>query len=190
MKHWDLFVGQVFFSLAPQFSNFLFSDLLCILKNNWGPQINVYFMNFYWSKMDIQYPLSFRWISYWLDTLWNNVLWNNEIIIHYEIMLIISPVTTCQNYYNIDCISHAVHYIHMTYLSYNCMFVPPKLLYLFLPPPNPSPLWEPTVGFLYLGVCFCFVLIVHLFCFLDSICNWNNIVFVFLWLLSISNNVL
>ena len=38
-------------------------------------------------------------------------------------------------------------------------------------------------------VCFCFVLFVHLFCFLDSIYKWNHTVFVFVWLLSLQGTL-
>ena len=59
-----------------------------------------------------------------------------------------------------------------------------------LPVPIPSaachPAWPPPVCSLYLGVCFFFFFVVHLFCFLDFTCKWNHMAFVFLWLLSLS----
>ena len=44
----------------------------------------------------------------------------------------------------------------------------------------PTPLWQPLVFSLQL--CFCFVMFVHLFYFLDSTYKWNHMVFVFLCL--------
>ena len=55
-------------------------------------------------------------------------------------------------------------------------------LILFHPSLHPSPLWQPSVCSLYLWVCSCFVLFVHLFCSFNSTYKWNHMVFVFLWL--------
>lgn len=52
----------------------------------------------------------------------------------------------------------------------------------FAPPPNPL-IWQPLIYSLYLCVSFCFV---HLFWFLDYTSKWTHMVFVFLWLTSLS----
>lgn len=67
------------------------------------------------------------------------------------------------SYYNtMDHIPYAVPYT--TYLYYIWKFELLHPLRYFAHPPTPSLLWEPTVCFLYLCVCFCFVS----FVFLDS----------------------
>ena len=50
--------------------------------------------------------------------------------------------------------------------------------------PTHQPIRQLPKCFLYLWVYFC--LLVHLFCFLDSIYKWNHPAFVFLWLVSLS----
>ena len=44
--------------------------------------------------------------------------------------------------------------------------------------PQPPPLGNTSL-LSDLWVCFCFVILVHLFCFLNSTCKWNHMVFVF-----------
>ena len=50
---------------------------------------------------------------------------------------------------------------------------PSHLFHSSVPPP------ATTVCFLYLLICFCFVIFAHLFCFLDSTFEWNHTAFVF-----------
>ena len=76
---------------------------------------------------------------------------------------------------------HAVHLIPMTHLFCNCKLVPVKSPFPISLIPLPS-LRQPPVYFLYLWLCFCFVIFVHLFPFSDSTHEWNHIVFVFLCL--------
>ena len=52
-------------------------------------------------------------------------------------------------------------------------------------PTNPHPLWQPSFS-LYVWVCFCFTLFVHLFCFLVSTYKWDHGESVFLWFISLS----
>ena len=109
-----------------------------------------------------------------------------DIFIHYEIITTMRPATIHHHikllqYYWLH--SLCVHYIPLTYLFYSWKFVPLNPLRLFpLSPHTPS--WQPPVCSLYLWVCFCFILFVPLFCFLDSTYKWN-MVFVFLWLISL-----
>ena len=53
-----------------------------------------------------------------------------------------------------------------------------------MPNPQSSSLWQPPVCFLYLWVCFYFVVFVPLFLTFHS--KWNHMVFVFLWLILLS----
>ena len=52
--------------------------------------------------------------------------------------------------------------------------------------PTLSPLWRPPVCSLYLWICFCFIIFVHLACFSDFTYKWNHMIFVFLWFISLS----
>ena len=60
------------------------------------------------------------------------------------------------------------------------------ILFTYFTHPPPYPLWQPSVCSLYLWVCFCFIMVLHLFCFLDSQCKKNHMIFVFVWLISLS----
>ena len=83
----------------------------------------------------------------------------------------------------INCSCHG-HHIPMTYLYFNWNFVPLNLLYLFcltfqssLPTPLATISLLPVPMNLFLVfVCF----------FLDSTYKWNHMVFVFVWLISLS----
>ena len=46
--------------------------------------------------------------------------------------------------------------------------------------------WLPPICTLNLWLCFCLVMFVDLLCFSNSTYKWNHIVFVFLWLISLS----
>ena len=77
-----------------------------------------------------------------------------------------------QIYYNaIDCMPHAVHFIPMTHLFCNWKFVPLNfsLSYHFFSTPLSGS--DIHICSLNLWVCFCFVIFIHLFSFLDSVCN-------------------
>ena len=78
-------------------------------------------------------------------------------------------------------------YITSLWLIYLIIGSPNLLISLtnFTHPLLPS-LLAPTSLFSVLWVCFCFLMFVHLFCFLDSTYKWNHIAFVFLWLISLS----
>ena len=96
-------------------------------------------------------------------------------------------LSPCKDIYIIiDNIPHLVHFISMTHLFCNWKFVPLNFPLLFLSSPHSPPLWQPPVCSLYLWVSFCFVMFVHLFCFLDSTYKWSHTVFGFLWLISLS----
>ena len=83
----------------------------------------------------------------------------------------------------IDYIFHTVHFRPwLIYFATGSLYFLISHIYFFLPP-IPSPLG--TTYSLYLWLCFCLVRFAHLFCFLDSTCKWNHIVFVFLWLSSL-----
>lgn len=69
-----------------------------------------------------------------------------------------------------------VHYIFMNYfiagiLYFNSLLFPPISLCPLL--------WQPLVCFLHLWICFCFILFVPLFLFLEPIHKWMYTVFVF-----------
>ena len=68
---------------------------------------------------------------------------------------------------------------YLWHLFCNGKFVPLNLPHIFLSSPHPASLWQPPVLSIYNSVS---VMFVNLFWFLDSICKWNHIVFVFLWL--------
>ena len=97
----------------------------------------------------------------------------------------ISLVTICQHtdtlhnswLYSPHCTLHP-----LTHLICKWKFVLLNLPYLFISSPNPTPLCLFSVSlslFLFCYVC-------PLFCFLDSTYNWNSMVFVFSWLISLS----
>ena len=88
-------------------------------------------------------------------------------------------------YYNIiDCICCAEHYILITHLFYNWRSVPLNPLHLFYL----TPAYFPS-GVLQFVFCI-YDSVSVLFCsfglFLASIYKWNHVVFVFLWLISLS----
>lgn len=56
-----------------------------------------------------------------------------------------------------------------------------------LSPSAPTPPWQASVCSLYLWVCFCF-LFIHLFWFLHSTSQWDQMVFVFLSLISFTQH--
>ena len=93
-----------------------------------------------------------------------------------------SLVTICHqiSYTTIDCMPHAVHFIPVTHLFCNWKFVPLNfsLLYHFFSTPI-SFGSHIHICSLNLWVSFCLVIFIHLFSFLDSVCEWNHMVFVF-----------
>ena len=74
---------------------------------------------------------------------------------------------------------HAVHYTPVTYLLQNWKFLS-RCLSPILPTPSPT-LWQPSIFPLYLWVLFSLFI-----CFVDSTYKWNYMVFVFLWVISLS----
>ena len=113
-----------------------------------------------------------------------------------------------RGYYNvIDYIAHTVHFIPMTHLVCNWKLIPLNLSHLFFSLSHFFPLCQPPVCPLYLGLCFCLVMFVHLFFRFhiqvksQSICLWliplniiasrsigvvtNDNISLFLWLSSI-----
>ena len=96
-------------------------------------------------------------------------------------------VTKEKYYICIDYILHTVHFIPVTHLFCNGKFVSVNLHHLFLFSLHSPPLWQQPVCPLYLSLCFCFVMFVHLFCFLDY--TYNEIIqyfSFFAWLISLS----
>ena len=83
-------------------------------------------------------------------------------------------------------------YFPTLYISYpwhlfcNWKFVPLHLPHLFLSSPHPLSSGSQMFVLCIYNSCFCFVMLIHLFCFLYSTCTWNHIVFVFIWLISFS----
>ena len=66
-------------------------------------------------------------------------------------------------YVIIYCISNIVHFISVTHLFCNWKFVSPNLPQLFLSSLHPQLLWQPPVCSLYLWLCLCLVMLLHLF---------------------------
>ena len=102
-----------------------------------------------------------------------------------HMITMISLVTICQHtntlhnswWYSPHCTLHP-----LTHLFCNWKFVLLNLPHLFISSPNPTPFCLFSVSmslFLFCYVC-------PLFCFLDSTYNWNSMVFVFSWLISLS----
>ena len=81
--------------------------------------------------------------------------------------------------------SPAVYFIPVTLLFCNWKLAPLNLPLCFTHSPTPSPLWQPPVCSLYLWICFCFIIFVHLACFSDFTYKWNHMIFVFLWVISL-----
>lgn len=78
----------------------------------------------------MQYPISFRYASWWLN-----------IYIHYERITTISLVTVCHHkkllkYYWLY--PYAAYYIHMIYLFYNWKEIPVSPLTYFTLVPSPN----------------------------------------------------
>ena len=73
--------------------------------------------------------------------------------------------------YSSHCIFHTCNII--------CKFVALNLPYLFLSPTTLSPLTTSHLFVLCIYDYFAFVMLVSLFCFLESTCKWNHTVFVF-----------
>ena len=115
---------------------------------------NTYFY-FYWDIADIMLVLyiSFMCTTYWLHIFIGYILYKVAIIL---VTIFLMPCITGSLYDNpLD------------------LFCTPSPLPLF---------WQPLVFSLLLLVCFCLILFVHLFYFLDSKCKWKQIVSVFICL--------
>ena len=132
-------------------------------------------------------PKSWTWLSDWSELNWKISKWSPQCLF-----------TTCQYtkmLHNFDYIPHTVHFIPMTHLFCNWKLIPLNLLHLFLffffwysrlslhltftyfYPSLSPPFWQRPACYLCLWLCFCFVIFVHLFCFLDCIYKWKNSVF-------------
>ena len=94
----------------------------------------------------------------------------------------ISLVTFCnQSYYNMDHIPYAVH--HTPWLTYDWKFYLPILFTYFIhSPPSPCP-GKAIQSLFFVSESVSFVC---LLCFSVSPYKWNQMVFVFLWLISLS----
>ena len=75
------------------------------------------------------------------------------------------------------CSLHCTFYTCDSFILIDWKFVPLNLPHLFLSFMCHPRLWQPLVCSLYLWLCFCLVIFVHLFCFLDSRYKWNHTVF-------------
>lgn len=78
--------------------------------------------------------------------------------------------------------THVFTHVTITHIMISNILIP-FLLHLFHPFSHSHPLWPPAICSLFLWVCFCFI---NLFCFADSTYKWNHVVFVCLWLISLS----
>ena len=133
-----------------------------------------FFSLFNWSIIDLKYSIDFSYIIWWF-----------YIFMHCKMITLIILAAFCHHikllqYY--DYILYTVHYISMTYLFDNWNFSPLNLPHLFDSFLHLLFLWQPPLCSLYLWIYFCFVIFVHLLCFLDSTDKWNHIVFIFFWL--------
>lgn len=74
----------------------------------------------------------------------------------YSALTTLNVVTICHQSYCsiIDYVTYATS-ISVIYVFYNSKCVPLNPIDMFCPSPHPSPLWQPTVYFLYLWVRFC-----------------------------------
>ena len=111
----------------------------------------------FWSIIDLQHYVSSGCTVQWFN-----------ISIHFKMIATINLLSVIiQIYYIfIDYIPHTVYFIPMTHLFCNWKFVPLNLPHLFLSSPHLFPLWKPPVCSLYIWLCF--VMSLHLFCYLDS----------------------
>lgn len=111
---------------------------------------------------------------------------NSDLIfICFEMITMISLFTTCHHtkllqYY--EYIPYTIHYTlwFIYYIAENVYFLTP-FAYL-VSRSNSFPLWKPSVCFLYLRVCFSFVLFFRF----QIQYMWNHMLIVFLWLISVS----
>ena len=108
---------------------------------------------------------------------------------HFKIITTVSLVTTCHHtkiLHHIDYILHTAHFMSITHLFSNCMFLSLNLLYLFLSSLQPPPLWKSPVWF-FICDCFCFAMSFHWSCFSDFtvLVKWYGISFS-VWLISFS----
>ena len=111
---------------------------------------------------------------------------NSTFFIPYEIITIINLALTCHHtklLYIINCVPYTVCYIPVSCLFFYWTFAHFNPFLCLNHPPSLSPLATTKLFWVY----FCFLLFVHLFCFLDSQYKWDHMVFVFFgWLISLS----
>ena len=130
------------------------------------------------------HPL-FLWVSLFLK-------YNQPTTLHYFLLynIVIQYLYTFQNDHHAVCdLSPCENIIELLTVFPTLLFIPVTNLQLevcslnldnlFLSSFHPSQLWEPLVCFMYLQLCLCLVMFVHLF-FLDSTYKGNRTIFVFL----------
>ena len=95
---------------------------------------------------------------------------------------------TCPEFY-LSTLSLVYVYMCVFLILWLIYFVTKNLylnLHLFLSSAHFLSLWLPPICTLNLWLCFCLVMFVDLLCFSNSTYKLNHMVFVFLWLISIS----
>ena len=133
---------------------------------------NFFIIIFYWRIIGIQYWFQgYSIVVQHLYTLWNDL--------HDKSRSHLSP-------YKVTTILLAI--FPMLYIASPCIYYMTGSLYVlilftyFIHSPTPSTLAIASLFSLCLWVSFCFILFVHLFCFIDSTYKRNHIVFAFLCL--------
>ena len=149
------------------------------------PSFFFLFFSFSWSIIDLKYwfqiGLAKKFIQQ-ADTDWT--FWPTQYI--NKMITMASVVTICHHigllqYYWLYSLCCALYPWHL-FSNKVCTSLSSSSISLI-----PTPLWHPC-WFLYLWLCFCFVTLVYLLCFLVFTCTWNEMVFVFFWLTLLSIN--